>query len=220
MMTFAWLLLALGFAGAIIYVVWDYRKKKSARAAASSERFGRIFSPAEQRAAVTGAGSAAAAREVLPELRPAAASPSAPASYARRVKFLGPQHDRLFALLTAGLPGHEIFAHVSLAAVLELAGPPEGREREQRLRGLAQQTLDCVVCTKSHDIVAVVDLEDGTTPDARFRAEALKAAKVRYLRLNPLELPAAGDIPALVAGDGEAGAGGALQKGDQGAATS
>ena len=219
MMTFAWLLLALGFVAAIVYVVWDYRRKTAARAAASSERFARIFSPAGPGNAAPGAGSDKAARGIPSTLPTPAAAPSAPGSYTRRTSFLGARHGQLFALLDAGLPQHQIFAHVSLAAVLELTGLPEGREREQRLRGLTQQTLDCVVCSNAFGIVAVVDLEDGATAEARFKAECLKAAQVLYLRWNPLELPAAADIAALVAGDGTA-AGGTLRKGDGDAATS
>lgn len=219
MMTLGWFLLALGFVGAIIYLVWDYRKKRAARAAASSERFSRIFTAAEQGAAATGGGTGKAAPGVTPTPTAPAAVPSAPGSYARRPRFLDARHGRLFALLDAGLPEHEIFAHVSLPAVLELGGLPEGREREQRLRGLAQQTLDCVVCSKAFDIVAVIDLEDGATPEARFKVECLKAANVRYMRWSPLELPAPGEIAALVAGETDP-AGGPLRKGDRGAATS
>jgi uncharacterized protein DUF2726 len=221
MMTLGWFLLALGFVGTIIYVVWNYRKKRAARAAARSERFSRIFTAAERSAIATGGGTGQAAREVTPTPTTPAVIPAAPGSYARRPSFLDARHSRLFALLDSGLPEHAIFAHVSLAAVLELGGLPEGREREQRLRGLAQQTLDCVVCSKAFDVVAAIDFEDGTTPEARFKAECLKAARVRYLRWNPLELPAVADLAALIAGNGETDpAGGPLRKGDRDAATS
>ena len=206
MMTFAWLLLALGFAGALIYVVWDYRKKRAARAAASSERFTRIFAAAEQGAAAPGGGAEKAVQQMPPTRAAMAPVASAPAFYARRTAFLDARHGRLWALLGTALPEHAIFAHVSLAAVLELTGLPEGREREQRLRGLAQQTLDCVVCNRAFDIVAAVDLENGSTADGRFKAEALKAARVRYLRWSPLELPAVADIvPLLVGAEESAG---------------
>lgn len=198
-MSFAWFLLTLGFVGLIIYVVWDYRRKQAARAAASSERFTRIFSSAGQ-------GRATGASPGLPT-PPAVAS--TPTSYVGRNTFLGVHHGRLFAALDAGLPDYKIFAHVSLAAVIELTGLPEGREREQRARGLAQQTLDCVVCSKAFDIVAVVDLADGTAADARFKAECLKAAGVHYLRWNPLELPPAAAVATLIAGERHAAAGGA-----------
>ena len=201
MITLAWSLLALGFVGLIVYVILDYRKKAAARAAASKERFSRIFNPAGP-----GAGSDKAAGEIPPTLLTPAALAGTPASYARRNSLLDARHARLFELLHAGLPQHAIFAHVSLAALIEIIGLPEGREREQRFRGLAQQRLDCVVCSKAFDIVAVVDLEDGTTAEARFKAECLKAAGVPYLRWNPLELPPAGELAALVAGDRNAAA--------------
>ena len=198
MKTLAWFLLALGFLGTIVYVLWDYRKKRAAREAASNERFSRIFGAAGRSAA---GSDKAAARDVLPEAPAAETGPPALASYAKRDKFLGPHHGRLFALLAAGLPEHQIFAHASLAAVLELTGVPRGRDHEQRLGELAQQKLDFVVCSAASDIVAAIDLEGAATAEARFKAESLKAAKVRYLRWNPLELPAAADIAALLAGD-------------------
>lgn len=206
MMTLAWSLLALGFVGLIVYLVLDYRKKAAARAAASKERFSRIFNPAGPGPAAPGAGSDKAAGEIPSTLPTPAALAGTSGSYARRNSLLDARHARLFELLHAGLPQHAIFAHVSLAALLELTGLPEGREREQRWRGLAQQRLDCVVCSKAFDIVAVVDLEDGTTAEARFKAECLKAAGVPYLRWNPLELPPAGELAALLAGDRNAAA--------------
>jgi hypothetical protein len=84
--------------------------------------------------------------------------------------------------------------------VLDPAGLPEGREREQRSRGLAQHTLDCVVCSPGFAIVAIVDLDDGVTAEARFKAESLKAAGLRYLRWNPFELPPHGQVTDLVTG--------------------
>jgi len=82
--------------------------------------------------------------------------------------------------------------------VLEVAGLPDGREREQRVRALAQQTVDCVVCTQALAVVAIVDLDSGSTPEARFKLEVLKAAGVRYLQWNPLEPPPEGDLAAWI----------------------
>ena len=123
----------------------------------------------------------------------------APNAYVRRAQLLNSHQIQLHERLVSGLPGHVVFAHVSLAAVLEVAGQPEGREREQRSRALAQQTVDCVVCTRALATVAVVDLDGGSTAEARFKLEVLKAAGVRYLRWNPLELPSSNAVATLIA---------------------
>jgi hypothetical protein len=181
---------------AIIYLVWAYRKKAAARAAASNDRLAGILDPGTPR---PGAADAA------PQPAPQAESPNsvAPlrgvASYARRAGLLDAGQMRLREALRAGLPRHELFAHVSLAAVVEVTGLPEGRERDQRLRALAQQTVDCVVCDSTFAIVAVVDLEDGQSAERQFKAECLRAAGIRYLRWHPAELPSGSSISALIA---------------------
>jgi hypothetical protein len=195
--SWAWFFLALAPVVAIVYVVWAYRKRTAARAASRRERFAQIFSPRAQRSTapeVAHAGFPGVAST------PGVAS-RGPAPYARRATLLSARHIQLHDVLRAGLPDHEIFAHVSLAAVIELTGLPEGREREQRSRALAQQTIDCVVCSKAFEIVAAVDLESGHTAETRFKAECLKAAGVRYLQWNPVELPRSDEVAALLAGN-------------------
>jgi hypothetical protein len=199
--SFAWFLLALAPVAAFIYVVWAYRKRTAARAASSSKRFAQIFNPSAQPSATTHAATDAAQTESPGTGSSTAAATRGPAAYARRARLLSAQHIQLLDLLDAGLPDHEVFAHVSLAAVIEFTGLPEGREREQRLRALAQQTVDCVVCSNAFEVVAVVDLESGHTAEMRYKAECLKAAGVRYLRWNPLELPRSHEVAALIAGD-------------------
>ena len=200
-MSWALFLVALAPVAAIIYVVWAYRKRTAARATASSERFAQIFNPSAQRSASTHVTTGGVqAGGPLGAISGVSAATRVPSSYTKRTTFLGVRHNQLFERLAAGLPDHAIFAHVSLAAVIELTGLPEGREREQRLRALAQQTVHCVVCSKSFEVVAVVDLESGHTADTRFRAECLKAAGVRYLLWNPLELPRNHEVGALITG--------------------
>lgn len=196
-MSWVWFFLALAPVVAIVYVVWAYRKRTAARAASRRERFAQIFSPRAQRST---------APEMAHAESPGAASPPevptrGPAPYARRATLLNVRHIQLHDVLRAGLPDHEVFAHVSLAAVIELIGLPEGREREQRSRALVQQTIDCVVCSKAFEIVAAIDLESGHTAETRFKAECLKAAGVRYLQWNPVQLPRSDEVAALLAGN-------------------
>lgn len=196
-MSWALFLLALAPVVAIVYVVWAYRKRTAARASASSERFTRIFNPPAPRSATTDDAIQTASAG---EASNTAAATRAPASYARRASLLSTRHMQLRETLRAGLPEHEVFAHVSLAAVIELTGLPEGREREQRLRALAQQTVDCVVCSKAFEVVVAIDLESGHTAETRFKAECLKAAGVRYLQWNPMELPLSHEVAARIGG--------------------
>ena len=192
----AWVLLALLPVAAVIYIIHTYRKGSAARAAASSDRFTRIFETAEG-----GAPRADAAPAAVPAPATAAARPSrGTGSYARRMQMFTAQQVQLRELLRRGLPDHEVLSSVSLAAVIEVCGLPEGREREQRWRALAQQTVDCVVCSNEHAVVAVVDLDSGSTAETRFKSECLKAAGVRYLRWSPLERPRNDEIRVLILG--------------------
>jgi hypothetical protein len=191
-----WYVLALLPVAAIIYIVRAYRKRNAARAAASRDRFAQIFDAAAGRNAKPGA--------VLPAPPVAVAGAASPGrgtgTYARRLHVLTAQQIQLRGLLRRALPDHDVLSSVSLAAVIEVCGLPEGREREQRWRALAQQTVDCVVCSNAHAVLAVVDLDSGSTAETRFKSECLKAAGVRYLRCNPLELPRDNEISALILG--------------------
>jgi len=192
----AWVLLALLPVAAVIYIVHTYRKGSAARAAASKDRFAQIFDAAAPPAVRPDAAPPA---PPVPVVGAAAASRST-GSYARRMPVLTTQQLQLRELLRRGLPDHDILSSVSLAAVIDVCGLPEGREREQRWRALAQQTVDCVVCSKEHAVLAVVDLDSGSTAETRFKSECLKAAGVRYLRWSPLELPGHDEIEVLILG--------------------
>jgi hypothetical protein len=180
---------------AIVYVVWAYRKKTAARAAASSERLARLLN-----APAAGAAPSDVTAQDVSRGEPSVAAPAArgAVSYARRPSFLSRSQIELHDRLRIGLPGHHVFAHVPLVAMIDLTGMPEGREREQRLRALAQHMVDCVVCSGTFEIVAAIDLEHGNTAEARFKAECLKGAGIPYLRWNPAQLPRGDEVAALI----------------------
>jgi intracellular sulfur oxidation DsrE/DsrF family protein len=171
----------------VIYVVWTYRKRRAERIAASSKRFSDIF------------GSAPKPIH-SPPASVAAAVSSVPASYVKKDKLLDPHHALLFHILVSSLPEHAIFVHVSLAAIVDLPPGVQGREREQRLRALSANAIDCLVCNKAMEAIAAVDIEDGVNVASRIKSEYLKSARVRYLRVNPAALPAAHEIQALLLG--------------------
>lgn len=189
-----YVLLTLLPVAAVVYLVWFYRRKHAERAAASSKRFAEMFGPATPaRPAASGAASTSSAPS------PAAAIPAA--LCLRKERLLTGQHAAFFRTLAAALPGHLIFPHVSLAAVVDLPPTVQGREREQRQRGLAQNTLDFVVCNEHTGAIAAIDLQDGASAESRFKSEYLKAAQLRYLRVNPAAIPAAEALRGLILAD-------------------
>ncbi len=185
---------------AIACILWVYRKKAAAQAAARSERFEQMFGAGSQRVAtpapVPGVPEAPTPRQTA---TPATDRP--PHLYARKERLLSQSQALLFHALRAGLPEHEVFPQVSLAAVIEVPPALQGREREQRLRALTQHGVDCVVCGKDMQVVAAVDFETGNTAESRFKSECLKAAKVRYVRVNGAELPRGEELRGLVLGE-------------------
>lgn len=109
----------------------------------------------------------------------------------------------LFRALSAALQGHLVFPHVSLSAIVQLPPALQGREREQRLRALAQNTVDCLVCDAETHAVAAIDLENGASPEWRIKSEYLAAAQLRYVRVDPAALPAPQEIRNLVLSSSE-----------------
>ncbi|OGA39177.1 MAG: hypothetical protein A3G24_18840 [Betaproteobacteria bacterium RIFCSPLOWO2_12_FULL_62_13] len=195
----AYWLFGLALVLAIAYMVWAYRKKAAAQAAARSERFEQIFGSTSCRvAALDPAARAAEVSTPQPSVTPG--SSRAPQRYARKKRLLGQAHALLLSTLRSALPEHEVFAHVSLAAVIEIPQRIQGREREQRAHALAQHTFDCVVCSKEMQVIVVVDLEAGNSAQIRFKSECLKEAGVRYMRADPVELPPHEQIGALLLG--------------------
>jgi uncharacterized protein DUF2726 len=205
-----WLVFLLVCVAVIAYFVWDFRKKVAAREAASKQRFEELLreqASGSARPAPPAAPAAAPASRAAPAAPAAAAvSAAAPvpatAAAAARERFLGQHETLLYLLLKTGLPDHEIFASVSLASVMAL--PAGAAEREQQLRRLAPYQLDFVVCDKSMHVVAVVDMETAGGADAagvqQFKADYLKRAGIRLVRVNPAAMPRRDQVRGLVVG--------------------
>ena len=211
-----WLFFLLICLAVIAYFVWDFRKKADAREAASKQRFEELLreqasggarpvspaAPAAAPASRAAPAAPAAAAVSAAASAPAAASVPATAAAATRERFLGQHETLLYLLLKTGLPDHEIFANVSLASVTAL--PAGGAEREQQLRRLAPYQLDFVVCDKNMRIVAAVDLETAGGADAagihQFKADYLRRAGIRLVRVNPAAMPRRDQVRGLVVG--------------------
>jgi hypothetical protein len=208
-LAWAWILVLVGVAAGIAYSIWNYQKKSAAREAASQQRFAELLR--EQAAAsgrpVPAPATAAPAPPAtpVPHVAPAppAPAPVPAAAAAARERFLGQHETLLYLLLKTGLPDHEIFANVSLASVAAL--PAAASEREQQLRRLSPYQLNFVVCDKSMRIVAAVDIEAGGGADAagiqQFKADYLKRAGIRLVRVNPTAMPRREQVRGLVVGD-------------------
>lgn len=206
----AWYLFLLLAAGIIFFGVWSSRKQIAAREAASKARFERMLgAPVQPAAPAESEPMAEAAFPSAPSVSLAAPAPAkAPALAPARERFLGQAETLLYYLLKTGLPGYEVFANVTLASVIGVSGG--GHEREQQLRRLAQYRLDFVVCDKSMRIIAAVDVDSAPAAmgagEQQFKADCLKGAGVRLVRVKRAALPKRDQIPALVLGPDSAAA--------------
>ena len=208
----AWYLFLLLAAGIILFGVWSSRKQIAAREAASKARFERMLgAPVQPAAPAESEPMAEAAFPSAPSVSLAAPAPAkAPALAPARERFLGQAETLLYYLLKTGLPGYEVFPNVSLATVIGVSG--SGYEREQQLRRLAQYRLNFVVCDKAMRIIAAVDVDSAAAAmgarEEQFKADCLKGAGVRLVRIKREALPKRDQIPALVLGPDLAAGGG------------
>lgn len=209
MSSMLWVLITLVWLGAIVFVVARYRRKRAEREAEREKQVALLF--AEARNPRKDADSGAPAVQPAPADAAGAAAATAPATpaaslYLARERLLAPPYSLVYLLLRAALPEHEIFVNLALGDLVE-AGPQwRGLERENRLRRLAQQRVDYVVCTRQLNVVAVVVVAGGVAPDAaglegeRLRNEALGAAGIRVVRLDASKLPRHPELRAQVLG--------------------
>lgn len=213
-MAWAWFLVLLAAAAVIVYSIWNFRKKTAAREAASAKRFEEMLRSQVAASPGVAAAPALSPTPATPATASAPAAPPAPiakaAAVSARERFLGQPATLLYYLLKTGLPDHEIFANVSLASMI--AAPAGGGEREQHLRRLAPYQLDFVVCDKSMRIVAAIDIDAAVGADAagiqQFKADCLKQAGVRLVRVNPGSMPRREQLRTLIGGgEGPAGTG-------------
>lgn len=198
-----WYLFLVAAVGLIVYAIWSYRRKAAARRAASAARFEQMFKGRAQILASPQPISSVAAspsESSAPAATPGATAATPPAATQR---FLGQAESLLYYLLKVGLPDLEVFAGVSLARVV--GAPGDGRDREQQVRRLSQYQLDFVICDKSMQVVAVVDVESaagaGTAGDQSFKSDILRQAGIRVVCVNPAALPRRERIRALISGE-------------------
>lgn len=192
-----WYLLVLAPFVAIPVLWWNYRRKIRQRESASGARWERLVNTAK--------ADPAGLREAMPSVAPAVAVVAAVPRYARRARALDPAETVVYYLLRSELPDHEVMPHVGLANLLEVPAEIVGSERDQRLRVLAQHTVDFVICNKAMQPVAAIDLLAHEAPAALtsapdFKTQCLAHTGIRHLRLARTALPKRHEVRALVLG--------------------
>jgi hypothetical protein len=137
-----------------------------------------------------------------PPIAPAVAPAVVPDSAAPLDKgpraFLEGRAKVLYLVLRAALPDHHIFVYTRLTDVIKPIGQamtPQGRAR------FAQSRMDFVVCNKELNVVAMLDISDGTRPDDPMKhllQPQLAAAGIRYARVAPNAIPKPAEAKQLV----------------------
>ena len=207
MSSLLWVLIVLVWLGAIVFVIARYRRKRAEREAEREKQVALLFAEARNARKDAESGAPAVQAATAAGAAPATA-PATPAAslYLARERLLAPPYSLVYLLLRTALPEHEIFVNLALGDLVDVGPQWQSLERENRLRRLGQQRVDYVICTRQLGVVAVVIVAGGVAPDAaglegeRLRNEALSAAGIRVVRLEPSKLPRHPELRALVLG--------------------
>lgn len=208
-MGLAYLLLFLLPIVAIGYIMWDHKRKRASREAASAGRLEEILAVAAQSppAEPESASQPAPRSELSPVAPPAQPAAAAPASYGLRERLLSPPQTLLYYLLRTGLSDHNIFAQTPVASVLEPGASLAAYAREEQARIFARHVVDFVVADKSTRPVAVLKLVapgDVSHGDLSLMRTWFATAGVRYVELDPTALPRKEALRTLVLGEVDA----------------
>jgi hypothetical protein len=120
-------------------------------------------------------------------------------------KLMTDNEAEFFGRLVVALPDHYIFPQVAMSALLETTSSDKKTAHSDRLR-IAQQRVDYVVCTKSCEVVAVVELDDRTHSSAKdqLRDVRLEQGGIRTVRFQARQKPKVEAIRAMILGSGMA----------------
>ena len=182
------------FVGTVLYVIYKIRSISQERRQRTEEREAALLASMQTLAPPRTGATSASAAPAVPRPATGAAGQAGPATAAlsRRTRILSDAQRVLFLVLRAALPEHFIMAHVRIVDLLELPDATEAAERDVRLRALARERLDFVVCDNDLvPIAAVVLYEAGIrqVPDESAKIEALRAIGIRFLRFRADSLP-------------------------------
>lgn len=121
-------------------------------------------------------------------------------TYKRR-RLMTDNEQEFFGRLVVALPDYYIFTQVAMSALLDTASSDKRTAYGDRLR-IAQQRVDYVVCTKSCEVVAVVELDDKTHSRAKdqLRDARLEQTGIRTVRFQARQKPKVEAIRAMILG--------------------
>src|SRR5262245_52944729 len=169
MSTAFWLLLVLLPVFGLIYALWSYRNKTAAKEASSRERIALLVGVTQATRATSSGEIATQGGANQPPVTPA-------------TRFLNQPETLAYYLLKAGLPGYEVFPRVSLAAVLTARTSASVVDR-----ATGRQNLDFVICDKTMQVVAAVQLEGQSNTEAMAAlGRELNSAGIRLIRFDPV----------------------------------
>ena len=182
------------FVGTVLYVIYKIRSISQERRQRTEEREAALLANMQKLAPPRTGATSANEAPALPRPASGVVGQAGPATAAltRRARIVTDAQRVLFLVLRAALPEHFIMAHVRIVDLLELPNATEATERDVRLRALARERLDFVVCDNDLvPIAAVVLYEAGIqqVPDESAKIEALRAIGVRFLRFRADSLP-------------------------------
>lgn len=118
----------------------------------------------------------------------------------RKVPLMTAVEKKFYWLLKDALPDYHIFSQVQLSQVIR---PPKGRDEFKWLNKIWCMSLDYVILDQQLETLAVIELDDKTHLLKRRQEadqkkdKALKAAKVRMIRVKVSQLPTKQEIRAL-----------------------
>ena len=119
-----------------------------------------------------------------------------PGLYSLRPRFLSKADYLVYLLLKVAFPRDEVFARVRLADVLQVKVGPQGMERLQAFRKVANQQVGFVVCGRDMAIVAIIDSKESAPVHSPrdqklelIKQRCLQAAQVKYICVYPPTLP-------------------------------
>jgi hypothetical protein len=123
----------------------------------------------------------------------------------RQRKLMTDNEAEFFGRLVMALPDHYIFPQVAMSALLDTTSSDKRTAHSDRVR-IAQQRVDYVVCTKSCEVVAVVELDDKTHSRAKdqLRDARLEQGRIRTVRFQARSKPGVEAIRNMILGSASA----------------
>jgi hypothetical protein len=119
----------------------------------------------------------------------------------RRRELMTDNEAEFFGRLVVALPDHYVFPQVAMSALLETTSSSSKTAHGDRLR-IAQQRVDYVICTKSCEVVAVVELDDRSHSNKKdqLRDSRLEQGGIRTVRFQSNSKPKVDAIRTMILG--------------------